>query len=118
MTQYLLAVHVAESDVRDPARGHGADLRRRRHLQRRAAVERGVGVRRRPPRPPHGDRRRRHEGGDVTVTDGPYAETKEHIGGFWVIEAADLDAALDWAKKASAACAGPVEVRPFQDDAG
>ena len=52
---------------------------------------------------------------DVTVTDGPYAETKEHIGGFWVIEAADLDAALDWAKKASTACGAPVEVRPFQD---
>jgi hypothetical protein len=57
-------------------------------------------------------------GGDVTVTDGPYAETKEQIGGFWVLEAADLDAALAWAKKASAACAAPVEVRPFQDDAG
>ena len=58
------------------------------------------------------------KGGDPTVTDGPYAETKEHLGGFWVIEAADLDAALDWAKKASAACGAPVEVRPFQDDAG
>ena len=55
-------------------------------------------------------------GADVTVTDGPYAETKEQIGGFWVIEAADLDAALDWAKKGSAACAGAVEVRPFQDE--
>ena len=55
-------------------------------------------------------------GADVTVTDGPYAETKEQIGGFWVIEAADLDAALEWAKKASAACAGAVEVRPFQDE--
>jgi hypothetical protein len=57
-------------------------------------------------------------GGDATVTDGPYAETKEQIGGFWILEAADLDAALEWAKKASAACAAPVEVRPFQDDAG
>jgi hypothetical protein len=56
--------------------------------------------------------------GDVTVIDGPFAETKEQIGGFWVIEAADLDAALEWAKKAAVACAGPVEVRPFQDDAG
>jgi hypothetical protein len=55
-------------------------------------------------------------GPDVTVTDGPYAETKEHIGGFWVIEAPDLDAALEWAKKGSAACAGVVEVRPFQDE--
>jgi hypothetical protein len=57
-------------------------------------------------------------GGDATVTDGPYAETKEQIGGFWILEAADLDAALAWAKKASSACAAPVEVRPFQDDAG
>ncbi|HEY5876749.1 MAG TPA: YciI family protein [Ilumatobacteraceae bacterium] len=52
--------------------------------------------------------------GDVSMTDGPYAESKEQMGGFWVIEAADLDAALAWAGKGSAACEGPVEVRPFQ----
>jgi hypothetical protein len=51
-------------------------------------------------------------GGDVSMTDGPYAETKEQMGGFWIIEAADLDAALDWAAHAAAACEGPVEVRP------
>lgn len=54
--------------------------------------------------------------GDVSMTDGPYAESKEQIGGFWVIEAPDLDAALAWAARASAACMGPVEVRPFQDE--
>ena len=58
----------------------------------------------------------RAENGDVTTTDGPYAETKEQLGGFWVIEAADLDAALALASKASAACQGAVEVRPFQDE--
>jgi hypothetical protein len=47
------------------------------------------------------------------VSDGPYAESKEYLGGFWVIEAADLDAALRWAREASAACRGRVEVRPF-----
>jgi hypothetical protein len=52
--------------------------------------------------------------GDVSMTDGPYAESKEQMGGFWVIEVADLDAALDWAAKAAIACEGPVEVRPFQ----
>ena len=52
--------------------------------------------------------------GEVITTDGPFAETKEQLGGFWVIEAADLDVALDWAAKGSAACLGPVEVRPFQ----
>jgi hypothetical protein len=53
-------------------------------------------------------------GTDVLVTDGPYAETKEQLGGFWVVEAPDLDAALAIAKKGSAACMGAVEVRPFQ----
>ena len=52
-----------------------------------------------------------HEG-DVLITDGPFAEGKEHIGGFWVIRAEDLDAALDWAGKATRACRAPVEVRP------
>jgi hypothetical protein len=56
------------------------------------------------------------ENGDTTVTDGPFAETKEHLGGFWIIDVADLDAALNWAAKGSAACMGPVEVRPFQSD--
>jgi hypothetical protein len=58
----------------------------------------------------------RATGDDVVTTDGPFAETKEQLGGFWVIKAPDLDAALDWAAKASKACAGPVEVRPFQDE--
>jgi hypothetical protein len=55
-------------------------------------------------------------GGDVSMTDGPYAESKEQMGGFWVIEAADLDAALEWGRKAAAACEGPVEVRPMQSE--
>jgi hypothetical protein len=55
----------------------------------------------------------RVESGDVTTTDGPYLETKEHLGGFWVIEAADLDEALALAAEGSRACRGPVEVRPF-----
>ena len=56
--------------------------------------------------------------GEVVTTDGPFAESKEQLGGFWVIEAADRDAALAWASKATVACLAPVEVRPFQDDAG
>ena len=54
--------------------------------------------------------------GNVSMTDGPYAESKEQMGGFWIIEAADLDAALDWARRGAAACEGPVEVRPFQGE--
>lgn len=58
----------------------------------------------------------RADGGSFMVTDGPFTESKEHIGGFWVIVAADLDAALEWAKKATRACGEPVEVRPFQEE--
>jgi hypothetical protein len=53
--------------------------------------------------------------GDALVTDGPYLEGKEHIGGLWIIEAPDLDAALAWARKATVATTLPIEVRPFQD---
>ena len=51
--------------------------------------------------------------GGVLITDGPYAETKEHVGGFWLLEAADLDEALAWGRKAAVACRAPVEVREF-----
>jgi hypothetical protein len=55
-------------------------------------------------------------GDDVLVTDGPFAEGKEHIGGFWVIKAPDLDSALEWGRKATLACTAPVEVRPMRED--
>ena len=59
--------------------------------------------------------------GDVLTTDGPFTEGKEHIGGFSIIKAADLDAALEWGRKLAAAHDGrtslPIEVRPFQRDA-
>jgi hypothetical protein len=56
---------------------------------------------------------RAQPGGKVSVTDGPYLETKEHIGGFWVLEAGDMEEALEWGRKAVIACRAPVEVRPF-----
>jgi hypothetical protein len=55
-------------------------------------------------------------GAETLTTDGPFAETKEQLGGFWIIEVPDLDAALKWAAKGSAACKGKVEVRPFQEE--
>jgi hypothetical protein len=51
--------------------------------------------------------------GKVLITDGPYLETKEHVGGFWILEAANLDEALVWGRKAVVACRVPVEVREF-----
>lgn len=54
--------------------------------------------------------------GTVQVTDGPYLESKEYLGGFWVIEVPDLDAALEWAREAAPACRQPLEVRPFMEE--
>src|SRR5215471_229678 len=59
----------------------------------------------------------RQSGGDFVITDGPYTETKEHLAGFWIINAADLDEALMWAKLAAAAEQRPIEVRPFFEGA-
>ncbi len=56
---------------------------------------------------------RESEDGELVVTDGPYLETKEHLGGFWVLEAASMDEALEWARKASKACRAGIEVRQF-----
>jgi hypothetical protein len=58
----------------------------------------------------------RVDDGVASMTDGPFAETKEQLGGFWVLRCADLDEALEWARKCSQACRGPVEVRPFEED--
>jgi hypothetical protein len=57
----------------------------------------------------------RQKNGEILLTDGPFSEAKEQIGGFWVIKCKDLDAALKWAAKATVACGAPVEVRPFQE---
>jgi hypothetical protein len=57
----------------------------------------------------------RLDGGDVLTIDGPFAEGKEHLGGFTIIEAPDLDSALEWGRKLTRATTLPVEVRPFQD---
>ncbi|MCE7004132.1 YciI family protein [Kibdelosporangium philippinense] len=51
--------------------------------------------------------------GTTTMTDGPFAETKEQLGGFWVIQCDDLDQALAWAHKCALACGRVIEVRPF-----
>ena len=59
----------------------------------------------------------RLDGGEMLITDGPYAEGKEHIGGLAVIKAPDLDAALEWGRKLARAIPLPIEVRPFQEEA-
>ena len=58
----------------------------------------------------------RVQNGDTLTVDGPFAEGKEHIGGFSIVRAADLDAALEWGRKLAAATTLPIEVRPFRDE--
>ena len=60
----------------------------------------------------------RMSGGELLTTDGPFAESKEHLGGFYIIEADDLDAELVWASKTTAAVGAPIEVRPFWEMPG
>ena len=63
--------------------------------------------------PSHAKSLRKQPDGSVSITDGPYLEAKEHVGGFWILECADMDEALAWARKAVIACRVPVEVRAF-----
>ena len=55
-------------------------------------------------------------GDEILVTDGPFVEAKEYLGGFWVLKCSDLDEALEWARKATVACGASIEVRPFQEE--
>jgi hypothetical protein len=112
MTQYLVAIH--HPDDYDPAIAEDEAMHRAIDALNDEMV--AAGARRfvgglRPASSARSLRAGRN--GKVIVMDGPYLETKEHIGGFWVVEAADLDEALAWGRKAVAACRAPVEVRPF-----
>ncbi len=115
MRQYLLAVHMVEGEAVPPEEEMQQAYRRvdafNAELKSAGAWVFAGGL-----HPPATATVVRATGGQVVTTDGPFAETKEQLGGFWVIKVPDLDAALDWAARGSAACGRPVEVRPFQDD--
>ena len=112
MTQYLVAIYRPENY--DPAVSEDDAMRREigalNEEMKAAGVRVFVGGLQ-----PHSSTRslRLQPAGKVLVTDGPFAETKEHMGGFWVLKATDLDEALAWGRKAAVACRASVEVRPF-----
>ena len=116
MTQYLLSVvHDREYEpVTEVTPEIQADFDRV-GVVNQAMMDEGVWVFAGGLMPPSSATLVRSDGVDVSMTDGPFTESKEVIGGFWVIEAPDLDAALAWAAKGSAACGQPIEVRPFQN---
>jgi hypothetical protein len=117
MKQYLLSVHMVEGDPQ-PSPETMQKMYRDVNALNAEIQKSGAWVFAGGLHPANTATVVRVQDGEVLTTDGPFAEGKEHIGGFWVIKAADLDAALAWATKATRACGGPVEVRPFQEDPG
>jgi hypothetical protein len=115
MTQYLLSVHMVEGEPMPPDEDIQQSYKQVDELNAELQAK-GVWVFAGGLHPATTATVVRVKDGEVITTDGPFAETKEQLGGFWVIDAPDLDAALAWAKKATVACGGPVEVRPFQDE--
>jgi hypothetical protein len=111
MAQYLVAIHHADDyDSSKETEAMIEDI----HALNREMIAAGVRIFAGGLTPASNAKSLRAQpGGKVLVTDGPYLETKEHIGGFWILEAADLDEALAWGRKAVVACRAPVEVRPF-----
>ena len=111
MPQYLVAIH--HPDGYDGSQ-EGADMVRDIHVLNEEMAAAGArffagGLQ----SAPHAKSLRIQPGGKVSITDGPYLETKEHIGGFWILNAANMDEAVAWGQKAVVACRAPVEVREF-----
>lgn len=114
MNQYLLSVH--DNDEAPPAPDVMQQMFKDVEAFNQEVRDAGMWVFAGGLLPPESAKTVRSNGGKVTTTDGPYAETKEHIGGFWIIKAEDEKTALEWAARGSAACRSAVEVRPFQDE--
>jgi hypothetical protein len=115
MTQYMMSVHTVEGEA-EPT---GDDLQRlyaQVEVFNQKLMDAGIWVFGGGLEPIEATTTVDATGTDPIITDGPFAEAKEWIGGFWILEAPDLDAALALAVEASAACEGPVEVRPFQPE--
>jgi hypothetical protein len=115
MKQYLLAVHTVEG-VPTPSAEEMQTMFAQVDQVNAELRSAGVWVFGGGLLPPDSATVVRVEGGVTTMTDGPFAETKEQLGGFWVIRCDDLDQALAWAEKCAVACMNPVEVRPFHDE--
>jgi hypothetical protein len=114
MTQYLLSAHSVEGEIRDPM----SDEEMQQSYQYVSSLEAemksaGAWVFAGRLHDPASATVVRVSGSEVLTTDGPFVESKEHLGGFYIIEAEDLDAALTWASKVSQAVKAPIEVRPF-----
>jgi hypothetical protein len=119
MAKYLLSVHSVEGEARDPM----TEEEMGRFMERVGVLEeemKSAGAWLFGGALHEADTATvvRVSDGEVLTTDGPLAEAKEHLGGFYIIEAGDLDTALAWASKTAAAVSKPIEVRPFRHVSG
>ena len=114
MSQYLLSVHSAQGEVRNQPNPDQMQVMMQRIIALEADMDAaGTFVFGGRLHGPDAATVVRESEGDVVMTDGPFAEAKEHIAGFYIINADDLDAALAWAGKVTEAIGAPIEVRPF-----
>lgn len=116
MSQYLLSVHTVEDTDHEPMAPEAMQA----FMERVTALEaemkaNGTFVFGGALHEPDAATVVRSSDGDLVMTDGPFAESKEHVGGFYIIDADDLDEALAWAGKVVDAINAPIEVRPFRD---
>jgi hypothetical protein len=116
MARYLLSVHSVEGEAREPM----TEEQMQQFMKQIGALEeemKSAGAWVFSARLHEADTATvvRMSEGEVLTTDGPFAESKEHLGGFYIIEAEDIDAALAWATKTTAIVGAPIEVRPFAD---
>jgi hypothetical protein len=123
MPQYLLSAHSVESSAEDQARAPMTEEQMRQVYQQVMALEgemksAGAWVFGGRLHEPATATVVRMSDGAVLTTDGPFVEAREHLGGFYIIEAEDLDAALSWASKVTAIVGAPIEVRPFAKEPG
>ena len=117
MPQYLLTIYQPDGEVPPPE--FLEPVMRDLAVLNREMQDAGAWVFAGGLHPPETATVLRTTGDDVLMTDGPYVEAKEHVGGFTVVEAADLDAALAWGRRLARVLAPlPIEVRPFQDASG
>ena len=116
MTQYLLSVHSVEGEARDPMTEEDMqEFMKRVGVLEEEMKSAGAWVFGGRLHDPDTATVVRVSGNDVLTTGGPFAESKEHLGGFYIIEAEDLDAALSWASKTADCVKTAIEVRPFWD---
>ena len=116
MTQYMLSVHHVEGEAMPGSPEEMQPIFEAVEKFNADAQEAGIWVFAGGLEPRETATTVDNTGAEAQMTDGPFAESKEWLGGFWIFELPDLDAALEWAAKGSAACAGKVEVRPFQGE--